>query len=85
MPGSALSNRTLPSLKAVLEGKLMWENPVTYAVILAAIGGLFSIGIWVGRMNAFKSSVEQSLVEIKESLADIQDSLRKILLRLPSD
>lgn len=63
----------------------MWENPVTYAVMLGAMGSLFSIGIWVARMNAFKSSVEQSLVEIKESIKDIQDTIRKILIRLPSD
>ena len=63
----------------------MWENPVTYLVILGAMGSLFSIGIWVARMNAFKSSVEQSLVEIKESIKDIQDTIRKILIRLPSD
>ena len=63
----------------------MWENPVTYVVILGAMGSLFSIGIWVGRMNSFKSSVEQSLVEIKESIGNIQDSIEKILFRLPSD
>ncbi len=63
----------------------MWENPVTYVVTLGAMGSLFSIGIWVARMNAFKSSVEQSLVEIKESIKDIQDTIRKILIRLPSD
>lgn len=63
----------------------MWENPVTYLVILGAMGSLFSIGIWVGRMNSFKSSVEDTLAEIKESIKDIQDTIRKILIRLPSD
>lgn len=63
----------------------MWENPVTYLVILGAMGSLFSIGIWVGRMNSFKSSVEDTLAEIKELIGNIQDSIRKILIRLPSD
>ena len=63
----------------------MWENPVTYLVILGAMGSLFSIGIWVARMNSFKSSVEDTLAEIKESIKDIQDTIRKILIRLPSD
>lgn len=61
----------------------MWENPVTYAVILGAIGSLVSTGIWIGRMNAFKSSVENTLVEIKDSLNNVQDSIEKILFRLP--
>lgn len=63
----------------------MWENPVTYAVILGAIGSLVSTGIWIGRMNAFKSSVENALVEIKDSLNNVQDSIEKILFRLPPD
>ncbi len=61
----------------------MWENPVTYAVILGAIGTFVSTGIWIGRMNAFKNSVENTLVEIKESLNSVQDSIGKILFRLP--
>lgn len=61
----------------------MWENPVTYAVVLGAIGSLVSIGIWIGRMNSFKGSVENTLAEIKESINKIQDSIEKILYRLP--
>lgn len=61
----------------------MWEHPVTYAVILGAIGSLVGTGIWIGRMNAFKGSVENSLVEIKDSLNNVQDSIEKILFRLP--
>lgn len=63
----------------------MWEHPVTYAVILGAIGSLVSTGIWIGRMNAFKGSVENTLVEIRESLNSVQDSIEKILFRLPPD
>lgn len=63
----------------------MGENPVTYAVLLGAIGSLVSIGIWIGRTNTFKASVENTLAEIKESISSIQDSVEKILLRLPPD
>ena len=63
----------------------MWENPVTYAVLLGAIGSVLSIGIWIGRINSFKASVENTLAEIKESISSIQDSIEKILLRLPPD
>lgn len=63
----------------------MWENPVTYAVLLGAIGSLVSIGIWIGRISSFKASVENTLAEIKESINSIQDSMENILLRLPPD
>ena len=63
----------------------MWENPVTYAVLLGAIGSILSIGIWIGRVNSFKASVENTLADIKESISSIQDSIEKILLRLPPD
>ncbi len=63
----------------------MWENPVTYAVILGAIGSCVSVGIWIGRMNKLKGSVEDTLAEIKESIGNIQDSIEKILFRLPPD
>lgn len=63
----------------------MWENPVTYAVVLGTKGSLVSIGIWTGRMNSFKGSVENTLAEIKESINNIQYSVEKILFRLPPD
>ena len=63
----------------------MWENPVTYAVLLGAMGSFVSIGVWIGRINSFKASVENTLAEIKESINSIQDSIEKILLRLPPD
>ena len=63
----------------------MWENPVTYVVLLGAIGSLVSIGVRIGKINSFKASVENTLAEIKESINSIQDSIEKILLRLPPD
>jgi len=63
----------------------MWENPITYAVLLAGMGSLVMIGIWIGRINSFKASVESTLAEINESINSIQDSIEKILLRLPPD
>lgn len=63
----------------------MWENPVTYAVVLGTIGCLVGIGMWIGRINSFKASVENTLAEIKESINSIQDSIEQILIRLPPD
>lgn len=63
----------------------MWEKPITYAVLLGVMGSLVSIGIWIGRINSFKASVDNTLVEIKESISSIQDSIEKILIRLPPD
>ena len=49
------------------------------------MGNLASKGIWIGRVNSFKTSVESTLAEIKESINSNQDSIEKILLRLPPD
>ena len=54
----------------------MWENPTTYVLIIAIVGGLITIGRWIGGMDRFRSSVE-------DTIKIIQEDIKKIFERLP--
>ena len=51
-----------------------WSNPAAYLVILG-LSILVSTGIWIGRMEYFRGTVEKTLVDIKADIGKILDHL----------
>ena len=52
-----------------------WSNPAAYLVILGTLSILVSTGIWIGRMEYFRGTVEKTLVDIKADIGKILDHL----------
>lgn len=59
-----------------------WDNPLTYIVIVGAIGLLITIvtvsikiGKWVGKVDSFRDSIEPFMKEIRDSLKAISDKI----------
>lgn len=53
------------------------SNPVFYIMLAGLIGMLISIGIWIGKIEYFRGTVDKMLREIR-------DDIKKIFERLPS-
>ena len=54
-----------------------WSNPAAYLVALGTVSILVSIGIWIGRMEYFRGTVEKTLVEIRADIGKIFDLLSR--------
>ena len=59
----------------------MWQNPLTYTAIVAALGLLVTLGILIFKSGAWKGRVDAFMKDTKEALDTLKETLDTLLMR----
>ena len=68
-----------------MESITQWLNtPLVVTVVIAVIGLLIGIGMWIGSVNSDRKSFKEFMTGIRDNIKIIQSDIKSILIQLPS-
>ena len=61
-----------------------WLNtPAIIGALVAAVGSLIGIGMWIGSVNSDRSSFKEFTQEVRDNIKKIRENIERIFLSLP--